>query len=76
MPFPPITVMVEKDKFNFKGNKNQLIKKGELDKYISFSNNAVESFNHFLNQCLEHNSKDSKSKFIDNLIFKIRMMNN
>jgi len=28
------------NKFNFNGNKNQLIKKGELDKCILFSNNA------------------------------------
>ena len=65
------------DKFNFKGNKNQLIKKGELHKYILFSNNAVESFNHLMNQCLEHNNKVSISKFIDILKFIfIRMSSN
>ena len=65
------------DKFNFKGNKNQLIKKGELHKYILFSNNAVESFNHLMNQCLEHNSKVIISKFIDILKFIfIRMSSN
>ena len=44
------------NKFNFKGNKKQLIKNGELDKYILFSNNAVESFNHLMNQCIDSNS--------------------
>ena len=51
------------DKFDFKGNKNQLIKAGELEKYVLFSNNAVESFNHLINQCLDSNSRVSASKF-------------
>ena len=29
------------NKFKFKGNKNSLFKKGEIDKYVLFSNNAV-----------------------------------
>lgn len=40
-------------KFDFIENKYQLIKEGELDKYVLFSNNAVESFKHLINQCLD-----------------------
>ena len=51
------------NKFKFKGNKNSLFKKGEIDKYVLFSNNAVENFNHLINQCLEKNTRVSISKF-------------
>ena len=50
-------------KFKFKGTKTLLFKEGEIDKYIFFSNNAVESFNHLINQCLDNNTKVSISKF-------------
>ena len=50
-------------KFYFKGNKNQLIKAGELEKYLLFSNIAVESFNFLINKCLDSNSRVSASKF-------------
>ena len=44
---------------------------------IVIINNAVESFNLLMNQCLEHNSKVSISKFIDILKFIfIRMSSN
>ena len=64
-------------KFNFSGTKKELIKSGDLEKYILFSNNAVESFNHIMNQCLYSNSRVSISKFEE--IFKyifIRMNSN
>ena len=38
-------------KIKFKGTKTSLFKEGEIDKYIFFSNNAVESFNHLINPC-------------------------
>jgi hypothetical protein len=44
-------------KFNFKGNKKQLINKNNLKEYIYFTNNCFESFNHCINQCLHNNSK-------------------
>ena len=50
-------------KFKFKGTKTLLFKEGEIDEYIFFSNNAVESFNHLINQCLDNNTKVSISKF-------------
>ena len=54
-----------------------MIKNGELDKYILFSNNEVESFNHLMNQCIELNSKVSIAKFIDIIKFVfIRMTSN
>ena len=56
-------------KFKFKGTKSSLFKKGEIDKYIFFSNNAVESFNHLINQCLDNNTKVSISKFEEILKF-------
>ena len=40
-----------------------MFKEGEIDKYIFFSNNAVESFNHLINQFLDNNTKFSISKF-------------
>ena len=55
------------DKFVFAGTKKELIKSGQLDKYILFSNNDVESFNHIMNQCLDSNSKVSISKFEETL---------
>ena len=48
-------------KFNFKGNKKQLILENNLKEYVCFTNNAVESFNHCMNQCLNFNSKVSFS---------------
>ena len=56
-------------KIKFKGNKTSLFKQGEMEKYIFFSNNAVESFNHLLNQCLDNNTKVSISKFEEMLKF-------
>ena len=50
-------------KIKFKGTKTSLFKEGEIDKYIFFSNNAVESFNHLINQCLDNNTKVSIFKF-------------
>ena len=40
-----------------------------MEKYIFFSNNAVESFNHLINQCLDNNTKVSISKFEEMLKF-------
>ena len=51
------------EKFDFSRTKKELIKSGDLKKYILFSNNAVESFNHIMNQCLDSNSRVSISKF-------------
>ena len=59
------------NKFNFKGNKNSLFKNGEIDKYVLFSNNAVESFKHLINQCLEKNTRVSISKFEEIIKFII-----
>ena len=50
-------------KIKFKGTKTSLFKEGEIDKYIFFSNNAVESFNLLINPCLNNNTKVSVSKF-------------
>ena len=50
-------------KFNFKGNKKQLILENNLKENVSFTNNAVESFNHCINQCLNFNNKVSFKKF-------------
>ena len=56
-------------KFKFKGTKFSLFKEGEIDKYIFFSNNAVECFNHLINQCVDINTKVSISKFEEILKF-------
>ena len=58
-----------KNKFNFKGNKKSIIKQGENENYILFSNNAVDSFNHLMNKIIEANNKVSISKFEDLLKF-------
>lgn len=50
-------------KFNFQGNKKLLISENNLKEYINFTNNAVESFNHLLNECLSKNIKVSFNKF-------------
>ena len=50
-------------KFNFQGNKKILISENNLKEYINFTNNAVESFNHLLNECLSKNIKVSFNKF-------------
>ena len=39
-------------KFNFKGNKKQLIIENNLKENANFTNNAVESFNHCINKYL------------------------
>ena len=62
-------------KFNFTGTKKELIKSGDLKKYILFSNNAVESFNHIMNQCLDSNSRVSISKFEEILKYIFIRMN-
>ena len=58
-----------KNKFNFKGNKSKLLKDGELSNYILFSNNACESLNHLINQCLSSNTKVNIIKFEEILKF-------
>jgi len=50
-------------KFNYKGNKKQLVSENNLKEYIYFTNNCVESFNHCLNECLNNNNKVSFQKF-------------
>ena len=35
----------------------------KIKEYVSFTNNAVESFNHCINQCLNFNNKVSFKKF-------------
>ena len=51
------------EKFNFKGNKKKLISEGNLQEYVNFTNNGVESFNHLLNGIINHNNKVSFAKF-------------
>lgn len=53
------------NKFKFKGNKKKLIEEGILQEYVNFTNNSVESFNHLLNECINHNNKVSFTKFED-----------
>lgn len=53
------------NKFKFKGNKKKLIEEGILKEYVNFTNNSVESFNHLLNECINHNNKVSFTKFED-----------
>ena len=50
-------------KFNFKGNKKQLILENNLKENIIFTHNAIESFNHCINQCLNFNNKVSFKNF-------------
>ena len=53
------------NKFKFKGNKKKLIDDGILKEYVNFTNNSVESFNHLLNECINHNNKVSFTNFED-----------
>lgn len=55
--------------------KNQLIDSGLLEKYILFSNNAVELFNHLMNKYLDQNTRASISKFEEILKYILILMN-
>lgn len=52
-------------KFEFKGNKKKLADENKLKYYVYFTNNACESFNHLINQCILSNNKVSFNKFED-----------
>ena len=56
---------------------NLILKNGELSNYILFSNNACESFNHLINQCISSNIRVNIVKFEEVLKFIfIRMESN
>ena len=50
-------------KFSFKSNKNKLIEDNNLKEYFFFTNNAIVSFNHLINEYVSLNSKNSKVSF-------------
>ena len=50
-------------KFDFKKNRNKIIKDTVLDEYVFCSNNACESVNNLINNFIQINSQVSLSKF-------------
>lgn len=63
------------DKFDFRETQKKLIDSGSLEKYILFSNNAVESFNHLMIKCLDSNTRVILSKFEEILKYIFIHMN-
>ena len=51
-----------------------MILENNLKEYVSFTNNAAESFNHCINQCLNFNNKVSFKKFDEILKYVFIMM--